>query len=89
MQFIDCRRMLLYSGLCVCVRRTGICSYIFHSPTPLFQFPYKRKRRELKNVQLSLKFVENESIPHTLGLDKYNILWNDYSDEKLKNSFLV
>jgi len=65
-------------------------SYIFHSSSlPLFQFPYKRRGCELKNVQPSLKFVENESIPHMLGLDKYNILRNDYGDEKLKNSCLV
>ena len=65
-------------------------SYIFHSPPPpTFQFPYKRKGRELKNVQPSMKFVENESIPHMLGLDKYHVLRNGYSDEDVKNSFLV
>jgi len=98
MQFIDCKGMAsLFRILCVgrTDGRTGMFSYIFHSspppppPSPLFQFPYKRKGRELKNVQPSLKFVENESIPHMLGLDKDHILRNDGSDEDLKNGFLV
>ena len=73
----------------MCGGRVSVVTFFTPLSPSLFQFPYKRKGRELKYVQPSLKFVEIESIPHMLWLDKHNILQNDYSDEDLKNRFLV